>query len=167
MQYVRFLDFLTSALLASPRPARRPDGPSPFLRLPQRAGRGKTSRPRLALSRLKMTMLSLGSTSPARSKSADNISSFLCSNAGFAKLNLLPLQDKERRSPENKDGCHKEESFTRHSSPNSFGFRTDSGGRELRPHHSYISTSRESRGYSSNPVDGDDGESGRNFLTKG
>ena len=166
MQYVRFLESPTSALLVSRRPARRPRGPSPFHRLPRRAGRGRTSRSRLALSRLKMTMLSLGSTSPARSKSTDNISSFPCSNAGFAKLHLLPLQDKEGRSLENKDGCHKEESLSCHPSSNSSSSRAEPHRGE-HPHHGDGSTCWESRGYSSHPVDRDDGEGGRAFLSKG
>ena len=74
----------------------------PFLRLLQRAERGRANLLRLAPSHQRMTTLSLGSTSPARSKSAENISSLYCDIAGFTKPDPFTFAGSRRVQPLNK-----------------------------------------------------------------
>ena len=76
------------------------------------------------------------------------------------------MQDKEGRPVENKGGRHEEENFSCHPSTNSCGFRAEPDRGE-HTHDSADSTYRESQCYSPHTMDGDDGESDRNILSKG
>ena len=89
--FVRFPESPLLVPLAHHRPARRPSGPFPFLRFLLRAGRGRANQLPLAPSHLKMMMLLLGSTFPARSKSAESLPRYFPLPAATGERPRLPV----------------------------------------------------------------------------